>query len=154
MEYIIVPLSVFLGLLGFSLIARWYVIPILDSLPKDQVLLPLILLHVFRYLGTWFLVSGVVADNISPAFAVPAAYGDLITVFLALFASMAVRSKWSNGILVVWLFNAFGSLDLLNALLQGLLHLSHPGQLGGAFAIPIFYVPVLLVSHFLIFRIL
>jgi hypothetical protein len=154
MEYIIVPLSVLLGLLGFSLIAKWYVVPALDSRPRDVALLPLILLHVFRYLGAWFLISGVVSSGLPPAFAIPAAYGDLITVILALFGALALRSKWSIAGAAVWLFNVFGALDLLNALLQGLLHIQHPGQLGATFIIPIFYVPALLVSHFLIFRLL
>ena len=144
----------FLGLLGFGLIARWYVVPWLDSLPRDIALLPLVLPHVFRYMGAWFLISGVVSGTLSPAFAIPAAYGDLITVFLALFAAVALRSKWPVAGAAVWFFNIFGALDLLNALLQGLLNLRHPGELGAAFIIPIFYVPSLLVSHFLIFRLL
>jgi hypothetical protein len=154
MEYIIVPFSVLVGLVGFGLIAKWYIIPYADTRLRDTVLLPLILFHIFRYIGVWFLISGIVSNSLSPRFAVPAAYGDLITVFLALFAAVALRAKWTIAGVAIWVFNIFGTLDLLNALVQGLLHLQHPGELGAAFIIPIVYVPALLVSHFLIFRLL
>ena len=152
MEYIIVPFGVMFGLVGFGLIANWYLVPWLDSRPRKDALLILILFHVFRYLGAWFLISGIVSANLSPAFAVPAAYGDLIAAFLALLATFALRNNWPFAEISLWVFSVFGTLDLVNALLQGFLHIQRPGQLGGMFMIPVFYVPALLVSHFLIFR--
>jgi hypothetical protein len=49
-------------------------------------------LHGFRFVGLAFLVKGVVAPELPAAFAMPAAYGDLIAAVLALFALAALRS--------------------------------------------------------------
>jgi hypothetical protein len=49
-------------------------------------------LHSFRFVGLAFLVKGVVSPELPAAFAVPAAYGDLIAAVLALLALAALRS--------------------------------------------------------------
>jgi len=55
---------------------------------------------------------------------------------------------------VVWVFNVWGSADLINAFYQanaaGLL----PGELGATFYIPTAIVPLLLITHALMFRLL
>jgi urea transporter len=151
MERIIIPLSVIMGFIGFGLIAKWYVIPVLDTYPPRKALQALVLPHVFRYIGLWFLMAGAVSTELSPTFAIPAAYGDLLTAFLALLTVSALQNQWRMTQFFVWTFNLVGTLDLLNALLQGGLHI-RPGQLGAAFYIPSLIVPFMLVSHFLIFR--
>lgn len=153
MENLILTISLALGVAVYSLIAKWYVMPVLDKHSPDKALPPLILLHCFRYQGLAFLIPGVVARNIAPSFAVPTAYGDLLTALLAIGAVIALRSKWKRAIMLVWIFNIVGSLDLVHALPQGLLN-ARAGQFGGAYYIPVLIVPALLVSHFLIFRIL
>jgi hypothetical protein len=58
------------------------------------------------------------------------------------------------GIVIAWIFNLWGSFDVLNAFYQagsaGLL----AGQLGAAYFIPTLFVPLLLITHGLAFRIL
>jgi hypothetical protein len=49
-------LQVVLSLVGYSLIARFYVAPRLAALPLPAALTPLLLLHAFRHLGMVFLV--------------------------------------------------------------------------------------------------
>jgi hypothetical protein len=73
--------------------------------------------HSFRFVGLAFLVKGVVAPELPAAFAVPAAYGDLIAAVLALLALAALRSRF--GIPLVWIFNLWGSADLFYAFYQG-----------------------------------
>lgn len=153
MENIILTSGMTFGIINYGLIAKWYIIPALDKYPRSTALLPLILLHCFRYFGLSFLLPGVVSADISPAFAVPTAYGDFITSILALIAVIALRGHWSVAIPLVWVFNVVGTLDLMNALPQGLLNI-HAGQLGGAYIIPSLIVPALFVSHFLVFRLL
>ncbi len=153
MENVILTSSLGLGVIVYSLIARWYIIPALDKHPRNATLQPLILLHCFRYFGLSFLLPGVVSADIAAAFAVPTAYGDLTTSLLALMAVIALRNQWGVALPLVWLFNVVGTVDLLNALPQGLLNI-HAGQLGGAYIIPALIVPALLVSHFLVFRLL
>ena len=153
MENAILVSGMTFGIINYTLIAKWFIIPALGKVPRSAALLPLILLHCFRYIGMSFLLPGVVSANISPAFAVPTAYGDLITAILALIAVVALRNQWGIAMVLVWVFNVVGTVDLLNALPQGVLNI-HAGQLGGAYLIPSLVVPALIVSHFLIFRLL
>ena len=153
MQNVILMSSLILGVIAYGLIAKWYLIPVLERHSQSAALQPLILLHCFRYLGLAFLLPGVIAAHISPTFAVPAAYGDLAAALLAFVAVLALRYRWSFAMQSVWVFNVVGTLDLLNALMQGVFHI-HAGQLGGAYIIPSLIVPALLVSHYLVFRLL
>ena len=56
--------------------------------------------------------------------------------------------------MLAWIFNIWGTADLLFAFYQGNEVGLLPGQLGAAFYIPTFLVPLLLVTHVMIFRIL
>jgi hypothetical protein len=144
-------LQVVLSLVVYSLIARWYVVPRLVALPLRDALTPLLLLHAFRYLGMVFLVPTVVGPALPAAFAVPAAYGDLLAALLALLAIAALRQAWPLAIPLVWLFNVEGTLDLVNAFYQGL---RNNVQLGAAYYIPTVAVPALFVTHAMIFAML
>jgi len=99
-------------------------------------------------------VPGVVSPDLPDAFAHPAAYGDLATSLLALLGIATLGSRL--GTIVVWVFNIVGTVDLLNAFYQGgRLGLGiAPGLQGAAFFIPTVLVPLLLVTHALVFRIL
>ena len=71
--------------------------------------------------------------------------------------SSAIATLGSRlGIVIVWVFNIVGSVDLLNAFYQGdrLGVGIAPGLQGAAYFIPTVVVPLLLVTHFLVFRIL
>ncbi|NIQ39703.1 MAG: hypothetical protein GTN81_14110 [Proteobacteria bacterium] len=149
----ILPLSIVLGLLTYSLIAKWYVMPALSRRPKGQALIPLLLPHCFRYIGMAFLIPGVTAEVLDPRFANPAAWGDLLAAVLALIAIIALRLQTAVAIPLVWVFNIEGSLDLLNALFQGFRH-TQDGHLGAAYFIPAVAVPALLVTHYMIFVLL
>jgi hypothetical protein len=93
-----------------------------------------------------------VSPDLPIAFAHDAAYGDLTAAILALLALASLRSAW--GVAVVWLFNIWGSIDLLNAFYQANNAGLVPGQLGAAFFIPTLIVPLLLITHGLMFAIL
>jgi hypothetical protein len=152
------PIAFFGASVAFSFVA-WgsvtteYLWPALRNQPRARALRPLLLLHSFRFLGLAFLVPGVVSPTLPGAFAVPAAYGDLIAAVLALFALAALRSRLGIGL--VWAFNVWGSADLLFAFYQGLFGVRiEPGQLGAAYFIPTYVVPLLLITHGLVFRLL
>ena len=80
-------LSVGVSLLSFTLIMVWYIVPRLSKQPRVQALLPLVLLNTFRSAGLVVLLPQVMGGVVPPAFAVPAAYGDLLTAGLALLAA-------------------------------------------------------------------
>ena len=45
-----------LSVIGYGLIAKWYVAPRLAAMPLHDALVPLLFLHAFRHLGLVFLV--------------------------------------------------------------------------------------------------
>ena len=136
-----------MSLVVWGLIAKWLLAPWLAKMPQHQALFWLTLPHAFRHIGMVFLVPGVVAQPLPAAFAIPAAYGDLVTGVLALLALVALRTGWAGALALVWLFNIVGTVDLLNALR----HVNVAPAFGAAWYIPTFLVPLLLVTHFMIF---
>lgn len=144
-------LQVLLSFLVYGLVARWYVMPRLAPRPLHAALQPLLVLHATRYLGMVFLVPTVVGPALPAAFAVPAAYGDLLAALLALAALVALRARAPIALPLTWLFNVVGLLDLINAFYQGL---RNDVQLGAAYFIPTFAVPALVITHLMIFRML
>ena len=151
------PQLCFFASIAFSLIA-WgtvtarYIWPELRDRQWAEALRPLLVLHSFRFLGLAFLVPGVVSPDLPPAFAHSAAYGDIIAMVLALLALAALPTR--AGVVMVWIFNLWGSADLFNAFYQGYANGLLAGQLGAAYFIPTFVVPLLLITHGLMFRIL
>lgn len=145
-------LSVALGFVSWTLVAVVYLWPALRRLPQAAALRPILLLHSTRFAGMAFIVPGVVSPDIPAGFAVPAAYGDLIAALLALASLAVLRFRW--GVLLVWMFNLWGSADLLLAFYNGNRYGLLPGQLGAAYFIPTVVVPALLVTHALVFVLL
>lgn len=150
---LILPLSIVMALTAYSLMAKWYLMPWLVSRSRAEALTPIRLFHSFRFVGLAFLIPGVTSQPLDPRFADPAAYGDLLAAVLALLALLALRREWRAAIPLVWLFNVEGTLDLLNAVTQGLRY-TKDGHLGAAFFIPMVIVPALLVTHALVFILL
>jgi len=142
------------GLGVWGVVAWHYIWPALRERPNPENLKPILLLHAFRFLGLALLVPGVVSPELPAAFAQPVAYGDFISAILALLALATLRT--SSGTVVTWVFNIFGTADLLFAFYQGS-RISLPanqGLLGAGYFILTLYVPLLLVTHGLAFRIL
>lgn len=112
-------------------------------------------LHSFRFFGLVFLVPGVVGPDLPARFATYAAYGDLATGILAILALLAFGRRRLFSLLVV-AFNAVGAADILvdyyHGVQTGLPAVS--GQLGAAYAIPILYVPLLMITHVVAFLLL
>ena len=144
--------SVAFGFLSWGVVTAHYIWPALRNKARSDALRPVLMLHSFRYLGLATLVPGVVSPNLPDAFARPEAYGDLIAAILALLTLLLLPR--GTGIVMAWIFNIWGTLDLLNAFYQGNAAGLLAGQLGAAYFIPVFFVPILLITHGLAFRIL
>src|SRR5215475_3094097 len=110
-------ISIAFSFIAWGIVTARYFWPELRGWSRIDALRPLLMLHSFRFIGLAFLVPGVVAPELSGAFARPAAYGDLIAAVLALLALMTLRSRL--GILFVWIFNVWGTADLLYAFYAG-----------------------------------
>ena len=147
-------LSVLMSFLACAIVTKLYILPRLRVMQREEALLPLVVPHTFRFVGLSFLVPGVVSPALSSAFAAPAAYGDLVAAILAIIATLALSARAAWAIAVVWAFNVWGTVDLLNAIYQGQIGRIGPGSFGAAFFIPTLVVPALLVMHALIFWLL
>jgi hypothetical protein len=145
-------LGVAFGFVAWAVVTALYIWPELQTRSRVEALKPLLVLHCFRFFGLSLLITGVVSPALPAAFARDAAYGDLAAAILALSALAALRTR--TGIALVWVFNIWGSIDLLNAFYQGNAGRLLPGQLGAAYFIPTAIVPLLLITHGLVFRIL
>ena len=144
--------SIAFSVIAWAMVTSRYIWPRLRARQRSEALEPLLILHSFRFLGLAFLIPGVVSPDLPPAFAHAAAYGDVIAATLALLSLLTQSS--GVGILLAWIFNLWGTADLLNAFYQanstGLL----PGQLGATYFIPTLVVPMLLITHVIAFRVL
>ena len=148
-------LSILMSFIAFGLVTKLFIWPRLRVMRWEDALLPLVVLHTFRFVGLSFLIPGVVSPSLSPAFAVPAAYGDLVAAILAVVATLALSARASWAVPIVWVLNVWGTVDLLHAIYQGQIGVRiGPESLGAAFYITTVVVPALLVAHGLIFWLL
>lgn len=137
-----------LGYVASLLCFNVYVMPRLKSLDRIEAHLVIATLHSFRFFGLVFILPGVVGPNLPAGFATFAAYGDFAAGVLAVSALLTVRIRPLFWLFVV-AFNLVGAVDILldyyHAIHVGLPALA--GQLGAAYAIPILYVPMLMITH-------
>jgi hypothetical protein len=151
---IIFNLHLILGYVAWLLCFRAYILPRLKSMDKIAALRAIATLHSFRFFGLVFLVPGVVG-NLPAGFAPFAAYWDLTTGVLAMLALLTVRIRPLFWLFVV-AFNLAGVVDLIlnyyHAVRVGLPAMA--GQFGSAYAIPILYVPLLMITHVVAFSLL
>jgi hypothetical protein len=145
-------LSIAFSFIAWGMVTAQYIWPKLQSLQRADALRPLLILHSFRFIGLAFLVPGVVSPDLPSAFAHSAAYGDIIAAMLAMFSLVSLR--WAAGAAVVWIFSLWGSADLLTAFYHANRAGLVPGELGATYVIPTLLVPLLLITHGLVFRIL
>jgi len=141
-----------LGYVAWLLCFGVYIWPRLKSLDRAEAQRAIATLHSFRFFGLVFILPGVVGPNLPVSFATFAAYGDFATGVLAMMALLTVRIRplfWS----LVVAFNVVGTADLIldyyHAVQVGLPALA--GELGATYAIPIIYVPLLMITHLVAF---
>jgi hypothetical protein len=143
-----------LGYVAWLLCFGAYIWPWLKRMSGVEAQRAIATLHSFRFFGLLFILPGVVGD-LPAGFATFAAYGDFATGLLAMLALMTVRIRPLFWPLVV-AFNIVGAVDILvdyyHATLLGLP--AHAGALGATYAIPIIYVPLLMITHAAAFYVL
>jgi hypothetical protein len=136
-----------LGYVAWLLCFGAYIWPWLKGMDRFEAQRAIATLHSFRFFGLVFLLPGV--TGVLPAsFATVAAWGDFATGVLALLALLTARTRtlfW----LFVAAFNVVGVADLLIDYYYAV-RIDLPamaGQLGATYAIPIIYVPLLMITH-------
>ncbi|MGH9438866.1 MAG: hypothetical protein ACRD22_13465, partial [Terriglobia bacterium] len=126
--------SIAFSFIAWGIITARYIWPELRLRQRAEALRPLLILHSFRFIGLAVLIPGVVSPDLPPAFAHSAAYGDIIAATLALLSLLLLPS--AAGVTVAWIFNLWGTVDLLNAFYQAAHSGLLAGQLGAAFFLP------------------
>ena len=137
-----------LGYVAWLLCFSMYILPRLRSMPRFEAQRAIATLHSFRFFGLVFILPGVVGPHLPTSFAAFAAYWDFATGVLALLALLTARWRPLFWLFVVS-FNLVGITDLVldyyHAVRIGLPEMA--GQLGAAYAIPVLYVPLLMITH-------
>jgi hypothetical protein len=146
----ILPLHLLLGLALFRTVLNIYVVPRLARWTPAQFLTPILLLHALRELGLMFMFEGATLPGMPMPFAVPAALGDFVAAALAAFSLYQVRRQAASAKTWVWIFNIWGTLDLIAAVALAVIFKAAP-HLGAAYWIPSFWVPMLLATHAVVF---
>jgi hypothetical protein len=151
----IFQLQLVLGYVPWLLCFGAYVWPRLKAMDRVEAQRAIATLHSFRFFGLVFVMPGVVGPDLPAGFATFAAYGDFATGVLAILAFLAVRTRPLFWAFVV-AFNLVGAADILidyfNGNQVGLAALA--GELGATYAIPIIYVPLLMITHVAAFYLL
>jgi hypothetical protein len=136
------------GYVAWLLCFGAYVWPRLRSMDEVEAQRAIATLHSFRFFGLVFMLPGVVGPDLPASFATFAAYGDFATGVLAILALLAVRIRPLFWAFIV-AFNLVGIGDLVlnyyHAVQIGLPAMA--GQFGAMYAIPIIYVPLLMITH-------
>jgi hypothetical protein len=144
----IFQLHLVLGYVAWLLCFSVYVLPWLKSMDRFEAHRAIATLHSFRFFGLVFILPGIVSPGLPASFATFAAYWDLATGVLAMLALLTVRIRPLFWLFVV-AFNLVGTADLIldyyHAVRIGLPAVA--GQMGAAYAIPVIYVPILMITH-------
>ena len=137
-----------LGYVAWLLCFGAYIWPRLKSMDPIEAQRAIATLHSFRFFGLVFMIPGVVGPDLPASFATFAAYVDFATGLLAMLALLTVRIRPLFWAFIV-AFNLVGATDLIlnyyHAVQIGLPAMA--GQFGATYAIPIIYVPLLMITH-------
>jgi len=142
----IFQLHLVLGYVPWLLLLGAYILPWLKSIGRIEAQRAIAMLHSFRFFGLVFIIPGVVGPNLPAGFATFAAYGDFATGMLAILALLTVTIRplfW----LLVAAYNLVGAADIVIDYYHGNQLGLAPGELGATYAIPIIYVPLLMITH-------
>lgn len=148
-----VPASV-IGLSGLLVLAYFRIAAVrawVDSLD----LRALVLVHVTRFVGVYFLVL-YQRGELPREFAVPAGVGDIIVAMLALVVIVIpIADQLRHRAIVMW--NVFGFVDILLVIITAArINVATPGELRPLTQLPLsllptFLVPLIVATHVILF---
>ncbi|HSS97854.1 MAG TPA: hypothetical protein VLK33_12525 [Terriglobales bacterium] len=144
-----------LGYVAWLLCLHAYVWPKFKLMDRVESHRAIATLHSFRFFGLVFILPGIVGPNLPASFATFAASWDLATGVLAMLALLAIRIRPLFWVFVV-AFNVVGVIDLIldyyHAIRLGVPAMA--GQFGVTYAIPVLFVPLLMITHVAAFYLL
>jgi hypothetical protein len=144
-----------LGYVAWLLCFGVYIWPRLQIMDHLEAQRAIATLHSFRFIGLAVLLPGVVGPHFPARLAVVGAYWDLATAVLAMLALLTVRKRPLFWLFVV-AFNLVGMVGLILTYYQAV-QVNLPavaGEFGAAYAIPVLYVPLQMITHVAAFYLL
>ncbi len=144
--------SLMLNMHIFYLGYRWLLQPKMHLLGPASIVVPILLLHGICHLCSMISTPGVMQYGMPEPVAVLSAIGDFIAAALAMTTAFLIQQKQPEpGRDLV--FNLVGSLDFLRVIT--LIGIFQTGTfIGGVHWIPAWWVPMLIVGHWVIFQVL
>ncbi len=109
--------------------------------------LPLLILHAFRYIGLSLIVPGQIDPSISRDALQIMAWGDFASGVFALLAAIAVHHRWSASTALVALFSLVGIGDLIAVGFTATRGGVFFADIGTMWFVLIIYAPVMLLSQ-------
>ena len=115
--------------------------------------------HAWRTIGYSFLVLWFYG-MLPAGFAAPAGFGDFTIAIAAPFIAVALWLEWKNALSYGVVFHILGAVDLIVAIITGTsaygvleenIHIIDPLTAFPMVIIPTAFVPLLLMSHFMVF---
>jgi hypothetical protein len=152
---ILFQIQLVLGYVAWLLCFGVYIWPRLKAMDHFEAQRAIATLHSFRFFGLVFILPGVVGPNLPASFAAFAGRWDFATGVLAILALLTVWIRPLFWLFVV-AFNLVGFVDLILDYTHAV-QVDLPakaGELGAAYAIPIIYVPALMITHVAAFYLL
>ncbi|MGB3637946.1 MAG: hypothetical protein WBA39_10290 [Rivularia sp. (in: cyanobacteria)] len=144
-----------IGLVVYALIFFWYVQPSLSKLPFEKAVLPMLLLHVFRFAGFTLLVVDQVDPSISQEALYAIAYGDLLAAISALIAALALRGRSGLAVPLIWLFTFIGFVDIMNVARIAINLDLFNKYIGVMWFVAIWFFPSLLITQiYIVYRLI
>ncbi|MDP4844963.1 MAG: hypothetical protein NWR83_10890 [Salibacteraceae bacterium] len=150
-NFIIINLQAIIGTISIILAFNWWIKPRIANLSIQDALLPFVFLNTFRYLGLSFMAKEQFYDGFPSDFLTTVGIWDLSTAVLAVIAAIALKSKWSFAIPLVWVFNIVGFSDLITAFPQFFGNKLYDHDLGFIWLMFVTYGLATFLSHIYIF---
>jgi hypothetical protein len=153
-NFVVFGLQMTFSLLAYALIAAWFVAPRLAKLPLHEALLPLVMVHLFRFVALTLITPSQVSDTLPDSAAHLIAYGDVTASILAFVAAIFLRYRLRGALLVTAVFAVVSLVDLVNAFIQGIGSNFSGFHLGFNWYVITFYVPALIVTNLMVIAML
>jgi len=136
----------FITLFVVVMVARWYVIPWLNSRARADALIALLWVHVFRYVALQVFSAQQTGFPISDGGAMDIVVGDVAGAVIAFIAIALLRRRARLAIPLAWLLVAETAYDTVSNIHGGIREHLMGAASGVTWMILVFFVPVVVVS--------
>jgi hypothetical protein len=142
--------SQFITLFVLAMVARWYVVPWLNSRPRADALTALLWVHVFRYVALNVFSAQHDGFPISDGGAMEIVVGDVAGAAIAFLAIALLRRRSRLAIPLAWLLALETAYDTVTNIHGGIAEHLMGAASGVTWMILVFFVPAVVVSAALI----